>query len=155
MPSEIKDKFSSATALTISLGGLGNGAARQSTFVDNTSDRFSRLLLYVKIKQGTSPVNARTVTAFFLREDGHGTPHRTDGAGASDTTITVLNAPLVGILNNKSSGATTGDVMYGEFVIDNPGPKWAIAIQNDTGVALDATNSNHWVRYVGINPEAQ
>lgn len=155
MPSEIKDKFSSATALTISLGGIATGTAKQSTMVDNTSDRYARVLIYVKIKQGTSPVNARTVTAYLLREDGHGTPHRTDGAGASDATITILNAPLVGIINNKSSGATTGDVMYGEFVIDNPGPKWGIAIQNDTGVALDATNSNHWVRYVGVNPEAQ
>ena len=154
MPSEIKDKFAASTALTITVAGLGNGSARQSTIVDNTTDRFSRVIVYAKIKQGTSPTGNRTVTAYLIRDDNNGTNHRTDGAGASDATITVLNAQLIGIMNNKASPAT-GDLVYGEFVIDNPGPKWGIAIQNDTGVALDATGSNHWVRFVGINPEVQ
>jgi hypothetical protein len=154
MPTEIKEKYSTSTALTITLGGLGNGIARQSTIIDNTSDRYSRVIVYAKIKQGTSPSSNRTVTAYLIRDDNHGTNHRTDGAGASDATITILNATLIGVLNNKAS-AVTGDLLYGEFIIDNPGPKWGIAIQNDTGVALDSTGSNHWVRYLGINPEAQ
>jgi hypothetical protein len=154
MPTEIKDKFGSSTALTITLASLGNTSARQSTVVDNTTDRFSRVIIFAKIKQGTSPTGNRTVTAYLIRDDNHGTNHRTDGAGASDAAITILNASLIGVMNNKSS-PSTGDVLYGEFIIDNPGPKWAIAIQNDTGVNLDGTGSNHWVRYVGINPEAQ
>lgn len=154
MPSEIKDKFGSSTALTITVASLANGSARQSTIVDNTTDRFSRVIVYAKIKQGTSPTGNRTVTAYLLRDDNNGTNHRTDGAGSSDAAITVLNAQLIGIMNNKSS-PSTGDVLYGEFTIDNPGPKWGIAIQNDTGVSLDSTGSNHWVRFVGINPEAQ
>jgi hypothetical protein len=154
MPSEIKDKFGSSTAFTITLASLANGSARQSTIVDNTTDRFSRVIVYTKIKQGTSPTGNKTVTAYLLRDDNNGTNHRTDGAGASDAVITILNATLIGIMNNKSS-PTTGDVLYGEFIIDNPGPKWGIAIQNDTGVSLDSTGSNHWARFVGINPEAQ
>lgn len=154
MPSEIKDKFGSSTAFTITLASLANGSARQSTIVDNTTDRFSRVIVYTKIKQGTSPTGNKTVTAYLLRDDNNGTNHRTDGAGASDAAITILNATLIGIMNNKSS-PTTGDVLYGEFIIDNPGPKWGIAIQNDTGVSLDSTGSNHWARFVGINPEAQ
>lgn len=154
MPSEIKDKFGSSTALSITLASLANGSARQSTIVDNTTDRFSRVIVYAKVKQGTSPTGNKTVTAYLLRDDNNGTNHRTDGAGSSDAAITVLNAQLIGIMNNKSS-PSTGDVLYGEFTIDNPGPKWGIAIQNDTGVNLDSTGSNHWVRFVGINPEAQ
>lgn len=154
MPSEIKDKFGSSTAFTITLASLANGSARQSTIVDNTTDRFSRVIVYTKIKQGTSPTGNKTVTAYLIRDDNNGTNHRTDAAGASDAAITILNAPLIGILNNKSS-PSTGDVLYGEFIIDNPGPKWGIVIQNDTGVNLDSTGSNHWARFVGINPEAQ
>lgn len=154
MPTEIKDKFGSSTALTITLASLSNTSARQSTIVDNTTDRFARVIVYAKIKQGTSPTGNRTVTAYLIRDDNNGTNHRTDGAGASDAAITIQNATLIGVMNNKSSPAT-GDVLYGEFVIDNPGPKWGIAIQNDTGVNLDSTGSNHWVRYVGINPEVQ
>ncbi|HEY1170225.1 MAG TPA: hypothetical protein VGH19_02540 [Verrucomicrobiae bacterium] len=154
MPTEIKDKFGSSTAFTITLANLATGVAKQSTIVDNTTDRFTRVIVYAKIKQGSTPTGNRTVTAYLIRDDNHGTNHRTDGAGASDATITIQNAQLIGVMNNKSS-PTAGDVLYGEFVIDNPGPKWGIAIQNDTGANLDNTGSNHWVRYLGINPEAQ
>jgi len=156
MPTEIKDKYSTSTALTITLNGLGNGIARQSTIVDNTSNRYSRIVIYAKLRQSTSvtPTGNRTCTFYLLRDDNHGTNHRTDGAGASDTTITIQNAQLIGVLNNKPS-PSTGDYLYGEFIIDNPGPKWGIAVQNDTGQALGSTAGDHWLRYVGINPEAQ
>ena len=56
---------------------------------------------------------------------------------------------------NKASGAATGDLMQEGFVIEDPGPKWTVAVVHDTVAALDATNGNHVVEYVGINPEAQ
>lgn len=158
MPSELKAKFGASTALTITIAGLATstaGVGRQSTIVDNTSDKFQQILLYVKIKLGTSPTNATRADIYLIRDDNHGTNHRTDGAGASDAGLTVLNAQLIGSINTKSSGVATGDNIYGEFVIDQPGPKWAIAIVHNTGVNLDSTGSNHWARYVGVNPEAQ
>ncbi len=156
MPTEIKDKYGASTALTITLASLGNGSAKQSTIVDNTTDRWSRLIIYVKLRQSTTvtPTANRTCTVYLIRDDNHGTNHRTDGAGASDANITLLNATLIGILNNKPAPAT-GEYLYGEFIIDNPGPKWGLAVQNDTGTALGTTAGDHWVRYVGINPEAQ
>lgn len=155
--SEIMEKFGSSTALTITLASLASSAAgvgRQSTIVDNTTNRYRDVLLYIKIKQGTSPTGSRSVKVYGIRDDNNATNHRTDGAGAIDAGLTVLNAPLIGVGMNKSSPAT-GDLIYIECLFHRPGPKWGIAIVHDTGVALDATGGNHWARYVGINPENQ
>ena len=157
MANEIKDKFGASTALTITLASLASsvvGVGRQSTIIDNTSLRYQDLKLYVKIKQGTSPTGNKGVQVYLISVDNHGTPHRSDGAGASDAGLTVLNADLIGVLVNKAS-PSTGDVLYGEFLIRRPGPKWGIAIVHDTVVNLDSTGSNHWVRYIGLNPELQ
>lgn len=155
MANEIKDKFGTSTALTITLASLGNNSARQSTIVDNTTARYQDVLVYVKIKLGTSPTGNTAVNVYVIRDDNDATtPHRSDGAGSSDASMTILNARPIGALRTKSSPAT-GDVLYGEFVVSRPGPKWGIAVENKTGVALDATGSNHWARYVGLNAEVQ
>lgn len=154
MANEVKEKFGSRTALTITLASLATGSAgRQSDFVDNSTARYGKLLLFLKIKQGTSPTSARGVYVYGLRYDGTGS--RTDGAGASDAALTPVAAERIGYLPNKASGAATGDDIIGEIVWENPGPNWAIAITHDTGVALDSTGGNHYVAYVGVNPEVQ
>lgn len=61
MPIEIKELFDASTALTISLGGLASstvGAGRQSDIVDNTVNRYQDVLLFVKLKQGTTPTGS-------------------------------------------------------------------------------------------------
>ena len=151
MANAILDKFSpTSTALTITLASLASstaGLGRQSTIVDNTTNRNQDILLYVKITQGTSPTGSRGVYIYLIRDDNNGTNHRTDGAGASDAGLTVVNAELIGALRNIAS-PSTGDVLYGEFLVRRPGPKWGVAIVHDTAVNLDGTGGNHWVRYV-------
>lgn len=157
MANEIKDLFGSSTALTITLASLASstaGVGRQSDIVDNTTNRYQDLLLYVKITQGTSLTGSKSVYVYLLRDDANASAHISDGAGVSDAALTVLNARLVGVMKNKAS-PTNGDVLYGEFLIHRPGPKWGIAIVHDTGANLDSTAGNHWARYVGINPEVQ
>ncbi|MEW6304698.1 MAG: hypothetical protein AB1705_14580 [Verrucomicrobiota bacterium] len=159
MPNEIKDKFSSAAALTITLASLGSSstAGRQSTLVDNSTTRYQKLLIYVKLTLGTSPTGNKAAYVYLIRGDGAAT-HRSDGAGASDAawpaSTVAINAQLIGTMVDRSSPAT-GDVIYGEFLVDNPGPEWGIGILHDTGVALNATAGNHHVRWVGLNPEVQ
>lgn len=157
MPNEIKDKYGAKSALTVTLASLASstaGVGRQSTIVDNTTARYQDVLVYVKIKQGTSPTGGRSVYVYGIRDDGEATPHRTDGAGAGDAALTVVAAQLLGILPNKNSPAT-GDVIQGEVLFPRPGPKWGIAIVHDTAVNLDATEANHAVGYIGLNPEVQ
>ena len=108
----------------------------------------------VKIKKGTSPAANRAVYVCLLKADDNATEHITDGGGTSDAALTVVNAQLIGAMYNGTS-PSTGDVLYGEFVVHDPGRQWGIAIVQDTNVNLDSTGSNHWVRYVGANPEIQ
>lgn len=157
MASEIKDKFSATSALTITLASLANstvGVGRQSTMIDNTTTRYSALLIFVNIKMGTSPTANTGVFIHLIRASTSGTPIRSDGAGTTDAALTVLNAQQIGGLQ-LSTSPSTGDVLKGEFLVLNPGPTWGIAIHQNTGVALDATGSNHVIEYIGINPESQ
>lgn len=158
MANKILPFFDTEASLTITLASLASstaGVGRQSTMVDNSTLRYKRVRVFIKIKLGTSPTSAKGVYVYALRGDKNATPHRTDGAGASDAALTVLNAPILGVLGDKSSGAATGDVLQGEFILEDPGPEWGIAIVHDTGVALDATAGNHWARYTGEEPEIQ
>ena len=143
------------TALTISLASLASstaGVGRQSTIVDNTSLRYQRLYINAKIKLGTSPTGSKGVYLYLIRDDGNGV--RDDAAGASDAALTVLNCPLIGTLADKAAPAT-GDVLQRTFVVENPGPKWGVAVVHDTVAALDSTGGNHVIGYVGENPEVQ
>lgn len=155
MANEIKDKLSTSAALTVTLASLTNGSGRQSTLVDNATTLYQDLLVYVKLKTGTSPTGDKTCDIYLIRgDDDATTEHLSDGAGASDAAITPLNAQLIGTVKTKASPAT-GDVLYGEFLVHRPGPTWGIAIVNNTGATLDATGSNHWARWIGLNPEVQ
>lgn len=155
MANEIKDKIVVAsTAITITLASLANGSARQSTEIDNTSNLVQDILLAVNIKLGTSPTANKEIPVYLIRNDNNGIPIRDDGAGAVDAAITILNAPLVGALV-IGSAPSTGDILKGLFLIHRPGPKFVIAVKNDSGVALDVTGANHVINYVGLNPEAQ
>jgi len=154
MANTVTDSFASPTALTISLGGLASsttGVGRQSTIVDNTTNKYQTVELSVHIKLGTSPTGNKSAQVYFIRDNNDGTPIRDDSAGASDAALTVLNAPLIGILVDKTS-PSTGDLLEGNFIVNDPGPKWGIAIVHDTAVNLDATNGNHVISFIGKNP---
>jgi hypothetical protein len=147
----LKDIFGASTSFTITLGSLASstaGVGRQSTIVDNTSTAYTAVWIAVNVKMGTTPNSNALVYIYLIRDDNNGTNIRDDGAGASDAGLTVLNAPLIGTLTTKSSAAT-GDVLKGIFYVQAPGPKFGIAVVNATGVALDATNGNHVINYVG------
>lgn len=163
--SAIKDLFNGNATyatnsdLTITLINLASPTAgtfvgRQSTVVDNTTTRYGLIHIFVKITQGASPTGSRGVYLFAIRSDKNSTAHRSDNAGASDAGWTRANAEFIGVMRNLAS-PTTGDVLYGEAFIVNPGPEWALGLYHDTGVALNGTSTNHWARFVGNNPEAQ
>ncbi|MFA5054310.1 MAG: hypothetical protein WC565_09640 [Parcubacteria group bacterium] len=152
---KVTDYFSASAALTITLNALASstsGVGRQSTLLTGNTHR--RAIIYVKITQGTSPTGNKGVYVYLLRGDAHATPHYTDGAGASDAALTILNAVCIGTMANKASPSTE-DVLYGEFVVENMGPVWGIAIVHDTAVNLKASDADHWVRYIYVDDDIQ
>lgn len=152
MANEIKDKYSASAALTITLASLANTAGRQSTIISNATPRYQDLLVFVKLKSNGTPTANALYEIYLIRSDADGTAHRSDGAGASDAAFTPVNAQLIGTVRCVGSAS---EVDYGEFLVSRPGPEWGIAVFNRSGQALTATAGDHWVRYVGLNPEIQ
>lgn len=153
MANEIKEKFGTVSAITITLAGLASstaGVGRASAAIDNTTDRFGKVFIFLQIDLGASTVD-RSVQVYGLRADNHASQIATDGWAETNAGLTVLNAQLLGVLITK----TANEVLRGEFVFENPGPSWGIAIVHDTAVALDATEGNHLKHYIGVNPEVQ
>lgn len=157
MANEIKELFSSSAALTITIASLATstvGVGRQSTIVDNTTTRYQKILLYCLCTTGTTPTANRTIRYYLIRDDSNsGTAYRSDNAGASDAAFTVKMAQPIGSLYVDVATSNLG--YYGDFVIENPGPKWGVAIVHDTAVNLNSTAGNHYIRWVGVNPEVQ
>jgi len=157
MANKILDLFGSSTAFAITIASLASsttGVGRQSDILDNSTSREQCVRIWAKIKQGTSPTGNRSAYLYLIADDNNGTNHRTDGAGASDAALTIQNAPLIGVMRNKSTAAT-GELLYGEFLVRIAAPKWGIILVHDTVVALDSTAGNHWLRYSYVSPEVQ
>lgn len=158
--SEIRIKPITKATFTLSLapGGVGLAAdgARQSTMVTN-SNNYPAALVYLKIKSGGSaPTAGRVYEIYLLRgDDAASSTYRTDGAGASDASIVIENAQLLGTIVVTNTAAKN---FFGEFdtaALGPLGPEWGIAIKNATNQALDTTESNHFKGYVLYVPEAQ
>ncbi len=156
MANEIKAKYGSPTSLTCTLASLASstaGVGRQTTLVDNSSNKFQRVHIYFKVTTGTSPTANKSIQFYLLKFDaGSSATLATDAAGATDAGLTVVTADQVYAVPT-SNGSNTAYV--GTFVVDNPGPGWALCIVHDTAVALHATGGNHSLEYVGDNPEVQ
>lgn len=148
MPKLILAEHGSPTALTITLASLATGAARQCTIVSNV-DNAIRVYLHGLITTGTSPTVNTYIEIYLIRSDG---TIRTDNAGASDAAITLVTASLIKAI--KVSGSS--DVGYRwDAVIEAPGPEWAIAVKNGTGVNLNSTGGNHSISYTTEALEVQ
>lgn len=163
MANAIKPLFSSVTAFTITYASLASstsGAGRQSTLVDNTTTRYSRIQVATNNKLGTSPTAGKSIKHYGIRSNKDSTAIRDDAAGASDAAWTQKNADYMYTPSGRPSviycgSAATGDVFKGVYYLDEPGPEWGMGTVHDTGVNFDSTGSNHVASWLGINPEVQ
>lgn len=164
MANEIKHVFDSPVEFDIdggsaldftiaSLASSTSGLGRASDLVDNSSNGHQIVQVGLKITQGTSPTGDRAVYLHLLQATSDSSPDvATDEWSGADESLNVYNAPLIGVLRNKSS-PSTGEILEGIFTIINPGPYWGLLLHHDTGAALHASAHECW--YVGINPEVQ
>ena len=157
MPTEIKQLYTSGEFTITGLAGLVSSSSVaptgwQSNLVDNTTTRFGSVLVYAKATQGITPTANRNAYVFLVRGELNG--HVTDGQATGQALHNVKNANYMGAMSNTNNAVTNG-VLYGEFLINEPGPRFGVTISHDTAVAFNTTGNTHYVRYVGINPESQ
>jgi hypothetical protein len=90
-------------SFTITLAALANAGARQSTMINNSSD-YPAALVYFKLKVNGTPTVNNVSEVYLLRGDNPTTStYRTDGAGASDAAITIINALLIGTIKHTAT----------------------------------------------------
>jgi len=142
------------TAFTITLAGLAAAAGRQSTMVTN-SGNFRRAIGYVIIETGTAPTAGGTYDVYLLRGDGTGT-YRTDGAGASDAAITIVNATFLASAKVTASANTNFYVDFDTADVTNDlGPEWGIAVVNNTSQAAHAATATSLAEFLYIVDQIQ
>lgn len=155
MANEIRTKFDVTTGFTITLASLANGSARQSTMIDNTNNR-PAMLVYLRIRSGAiAPTAGAIYEIYLLRGDAAAPTYRTDGAGAVDAAITIENAQLLGTIVVT---ATINKDFFGDFDSAPLGPlgfEFGIAVKNNSGQALNATEGNHIKEFALYLPEIQ
>lgn len=152
MANEISTKDIASAGFTITLASLADASARQSTMVTNSSN-YPAALIHLQISSGgVAPTVGAVYEIYLLRSDG---TIADDAAGASDAAITIENAPLLGTIVVT---ATADKKFYGVFDTAPLGPlgnSWGIAVKNESGQALDATEGDHDKNYVYYVPEVQ
>jgi hypothetical protein len=157
--------YSSNTAITMDLSALGSSATfvagRESSQVDNTTNKYVDVLVSGSVSVGTTPTANTSILVYVYGADTSLATTAIDVLDGTDSAETLTNT---GILNALRLGAAinvpaaTTDVQY--FVLPfsvaalfgGVVPKfWGLYVAQNTGAALrtNAINTNSF-EYVGI-----
>ena len=152
---DIKSKFATAAAFTITLASLTNNSARQSTEIDNATNLYLDALIGGKITSGAASTSSTGLVAIYAFASADDQTNRTENAGASDAAITLTsptNLRLVGIVNVVANATT---YRFGPFSVAAAFggilPKyWGIVVVNLSGGTLDADAGDHAISWQGV-----
>ena len=157
---DVSIKYMSSSTATITLQSLGSTSSRQSNVIDNTSNKYLDYLVSVKLASTTGTIaSEKACYVYVVADNGNG--EYTEGASTADSVITLTspsNAIRVGMVNVPAantvyrSGPFSIAAAFGGMLP----PKFAIVIENRTGLALSATTANFGVvvQPVGFNVQA-
>jgi hypothetical protein len=145
-------------ALTITLAGLANAAARNSTAVDNTVYLYEDVLFFVKATLAAAAVSATgyiNIYGYATVDGGTTYPEAITGTDAAVTLSAppnlVLLAQITANANNKVclAGPFSFCKMYG---LPRLPARWGLVFVNQSGAALIAGAGNHGITWQGIEP---
>lgn len=155
--------YASWAALTITLASLATDAnkliGRASSAISNSTNKYMDARLAGKITAGTSPTASKTIEVWVYGEI-NGTPDYVDGITGTDAAKTITSAgiknaalKLAAVLPTDATSDqayyfTLGSIaaLFGGVMPE----KWGIFVAHDTGVALNATGTNHEINYQGV-----
>lgn len=158
---DIKNAYGTSNqAITITLASLANDVTgprtgRQSTEIDNTTNKFIDALVFLKVLTASAATSATGHVDVYAYGTADGGTTRTETAGATDAAITLTdppNARLIGVCNTVANSITYNcgpfrvSIAFGGILPD----KWGIIVINESGAALNATEANHGKWYQGV-----
>lgn len=163
MAVDLKQNAGTLAAATITLASLAPSATlvagRQSTAIDNTTNKFLDYVLSGKITVGTTPTAATRIELWCVPTLDD-TPTYPDTFGASDANVTVTSRTilqgagrLVAVLDvdvNTSNRSYPIQTSLAAFFGGNCPLKFALFVVHNTGVALNSTGGNHVINVKGL-----
>lgn len=157
MANEIKAKFGTLVAMTITMNGIANGAGRVSTQVDNSTVRATRGLLGVTIKMGTTPTANSVIKLYLIRattnvQDGRVANASALGTADAGVATEPLNAECIGTIQVPATAAALSSAV---FPIENPGPNFSVVLWNATGATTEATGTGNVMEWLPETDEVQ
>ena len=154
--SNIKPVYAAAAAITCTLTTLANAASRQSLVVDNTANLYLDALVSLTIKTAAGSLATTPyvdVFAYALADAAGAGPNYTDAATGTDAAFTLAtnyNLKQIGRVNVNAAATNTYSPPFSvaQAFGGNLPSKWGIVVNNQTGLALDA--SIHSASYIGV-----
>lgn len=146
--------YSTAQTVTITLTSLADGSWRQSTAVDNTTNKYLDALLGGSIQTGAIPT-ADSLIEIYLYGTYDDTNYTagasgTDGAYTADGEETLFKLVETIIVDATANQ----DYVFGPISVAQAfgglmPKKWGVVVKNGTGDALNATGTNNEVQFLG------
>jgi len=159
---DIKLVYASSAALTITLASLATDtnllAGRESTAVDNTTDKYIDYLLGGKITTGTSPTASKEIRVYVgaLIEDST-YPDVLDGTDSNETITSAdirdASLKLAAVLPTNNTSDRTyffAPISVAALFGGTLPKKFVVFVVHNTGVNLNSTGGNHAIYVTGV-----
>lgn len=155
--------YAASAAITITLASLATSTAklagRESTAISNTTTKYIDALVGGKVTTGTTPTATKTIEIWVYGavNDTPTYPDVLDGTDSDETfgddgsKFAAMRLAKV-IATDASSDQTywvapfSVAALFGGVMPTH----WGVFVAHDTGVALNATGSNHELKFTGI-----
>jgi hypothetical protein len=143
--------YAAAAGITITLNSLADLAARESTVVSNTTNKYLDALVTASLTPAVAPGSPLELYVYASVDGGTDYTDSATGADAAFTASKLRNARHLGSVRFEASGTAlvrAGPFSVAELFGGVLPEKWGIIALNETGQAL-ASSSNS-AEYQGV-----
>jgi len=158
----VTTNYTAAASLTLTVTSLADGGYRESTAVDNSSNKYVDAIVGGKIQIGAPSADGTIAIYAYGSYDG---TEYTAGVTGTDGTITwgttgstgldgFNNLPLLGVVSVDATD-DNDDCRWGPFSVAQAfggvlPTKWGVIVKNSTGASLHATGTNNECQFMGV-----
>ena len=148
---DLSIKYMSSSTVTITLQSLGSTSSRQSSVIDNRTNKYLDYMVHVKLASTTGTIGGdRAAYVYAVARDADNLADYTENASTADSVITLTSPPNAVRIGYVSVPAANTVYRAGPFSVAAAfggfmPPQFAIVIENRTGLALSATTANFGV----------
>lgn len=147
---DVKNAYAAKATITITLTSLANGSGRESTVIDNTTNKYLDALLRVKTLAQAGCTTLIDIYVYAALGDTTYTDAAT-GTDAAFTSANRRNSPYLGSVQMNTTTSVTGGVFSVASAFKGTLPdKWGLLVLNTCGGTLSATAGDHVLEYEGV-----